>query len=96
MASLKSVLVSHLERRVVFKVPSDQKDIHDVEFVAQEFRKKFSYGSNVHVSITFQRFNSLWGEHIDLEEDDVINDKDKLTAVITPILVAPVSKRETT
>lgn len=77
--SVKSVLVSHLERKVIFKIPKE-KCVSDVEFLILEFKKKFSHESN---AITFQRFDADWDQIVDLEENEVLNDKDKLTAVIT-------------
>lgn len=72
----------------MFKIPKE-KGVSDVEFLVQEFKKKFSYDSNVQVTITFQRFEDEWGERVELEKDEVVNNKDKLTAVVTPILVTP-------
>lgn len=78
--SRKSVLVSYSERRVVFKIPNEQIG-GDVKFLVEEFRRKFNLLANVQV--TFQRFDDVeWGELIDLEESDFLDDKDKLTAVI--------------
>ena len=36
--------------------------------------------------VTFQRFDNEWNEYVDLEEDEVINDKDKLKVVVSPSL----------
>ena len=70
---------NHLDRKVIFKIPKE-KDVNDIEFLVLEFKKKFSI---VRDTITFQRFDADWDQNVDLEEDEVLNDKDKLTAVIT-------------
>ena len=84
----KSVLVSFMERKKIVKIDVE-KQMSDVEFLSQEFRKEFCFESNVNVVVTFQRFDPEWGEYVDLEPDSVLNHKDKLLAVVTPILVTP-------
>lgn len=79
-SKMKSVLVNHLERKVVFQIPQE-KDISDVKFLIMKFQKKFNLKSNMQV--IFQRFDAEWEQLVDLEEDDLIDDKDKLTAIIT-------------
>ena len=39
--------------------------------------------------VTFQRFDPKWNKMVDLDEEAVVNDKDKLKALVTPILVTP-------
>ena len=79
----KSVLVSYLERKRVLKIP-DEKTATDVEFLREKFRKEFNLESNV--NIIFQRFDDEWSENIDLDDEAIINNKDKLTAMVVPIL----------
>ena len=86
----KAVLVSYLERQKVLKI--DAHKISDVKFLALEFRKQFAFNSNVNL-VTFQRFDSEWGEYVELESDDEIEHKDKLKAVVTPFLVTPAESR---
>ena len=45
------------------------------------------FGSNVNLLVTFQKFDKDWGEYINLEIPAVLSDKDKLKAVVTPLLV---------
>ena len=80
--SVKSILVNHLDRKVIFKIPKE-KDVNDIEFLVLEFKKKFSI---VRDTITFQRFDADWDQNVDLEKDEVLNDKDKLT--VAPSLPA--------
>ena len=61
----------------------------DVSFLDLEFRKEFAVEANVNLVVTFQRFDPQWNETVDLDEAAVINNKDKLTALVTPILVTP-------
>ena len=61
----------------------------DVSFLELEFRKKFAFEAHVNLVVTFQRFDPEWNETVDLDEAAVINNKDKLTALVTPILVIP-------
>ena len=63
--------------------------LSDVEILTKSFRTEFSFESNVNVVVTFQRHAPEWGELMDLESDSIINNKDKLTAVVTPLLVTP-------
>ena len=75
----------HTDRK---KIDSGRQ-MSDVAFVTQAFRKEFAFESNVNVVVTFQRFDPEWGEHIDLDPDSELQHKDKLVAVVTPILVTP-------
>ena len=55
----------------------------------KEFRKEFKFHSNVSLNVTFQRFDSDWGEYVDLDEDCTLVHKDKLKAVVSPLLTTP-------
>ena len=84
----KSVLVTYLERHKVLKVPNSTES-SDMKFLQDEFKKEFKFDSNVRLDITFQRFDSDWGEYVDLDEDSTLVHKDKLKAVVTPLLTTP-------
>ena len=88
--SVKQVLVSYGDRRKVLKIIPNS-ELTDVEVLTKSFRTEFKFKANVDVVITFQRFDPYWDETIDLEKESVINNKDKLIAVVTPLLVAPFS-----
>lgn len=45
--------------------------------------------SNVHVEVVFQNFDPEWQEYVDLEKNTVLDQKEKLKMVITPIIVTP-------
>lgn len=81
----RSVLVNYMERRKVFKIPNNA---NDVQYLTGEFKKEFSLELS---EVTFQRFDEEWGLPVDLEPDKSIDDKDKLTAVVTPKLVSSCS-----
>ena len=68
---------------------SPNSGLSDVEVLTKSFRTEFKFEANVNVVITFQRFDPDWDETVDLESESVINDKDKLIAVVTPLLVTP-------
>ena len=84
----KQVLVSFMDRRKVLKIPSNL-EMSDVSFLTKEFQKEFSYDGNVNVIVTFQRYDPEWDKTVDLDPECLIKDKDKLTAVVTPVLVTP-------
>ena len=66
-----------------------EKQIDDLKFLTQEFKKEFSFESNVNISVTFQRFDPEWDEYVDLDPASELGHKDKLVVVVTPILVTP-------
>ncbi len=83
----KLVLVSYLERNKIIRIPSSIND--ELAYLKKEFKKSFSFGENVNLDITFQKFDSEWDQYIDLESPVVFIDKDKLKAVVTPLLEVP-------
>jgi hypothetical protein len=85
----KSILVTYLERNKIFTLPHTGDGI---SFLEEQFRKEFKFDSNVSLEITFQRLHMdvYWGEvYIDLDQDSTLNHKDKLKAVVTPVLTTP-------
>ena len=82
----KTVLLSYMERNKVIKVP---EGVRDVAYLDSEFRRSFSFGGNVHVKVVFQKFDNEWNEFIDLEDDAVLDKKEKLKVVVTPLLITP-------
>ena len=88
--AVKQVLVSYGDRKKVLKI-TPNSGLSDVEFLTRSFRTEFSFKENVNVVVTFQRYDQEWGELVDSESDSVINNKDKLTAVVTPLIVTPLS-----
>jgi hypothetical protein len=61
----------------------------EIQYLEKEFRKQFHFGSNVHVTVVFQRYDSDWNEYIDLDEEAVLNEKDKLKVVVSPTITTP-------
>ena len=83
----RSVLVTYLERNKVFTFPSSGNGLKLLE---EQCRKEFKFDSSV--DVTFQRLevDDDWGEiYIDLDEDSTLNHKDRVKAVVTPVLRTP-------
>ena len=85
---VKQVLVTYGDRKKVLKI-TPNSGLTDVEVLTKSFRTEFKFETNVNVVVTFQRFDPDWDETVDLECESVIKDKDKLIAVVTPLLVTP-------
>ena len=81
----KCVLVSYGERNKVISIPESKRG-NDLNYLSQEFKKMFSFGDNVNLLLTFQKFDNDWCEYLDLEENCSLSNKDKIKAVVTPIL----------
>ena len=58
-----------------------------LQSLTANFVTSFKFESNVSLDITFQKYDTEWKEYIDLEDGDRICHKDKLKAVVTPLLV---------
>lgn len=86
------VLLSYLERNKRISIP-EVKIEGDVTYLKGEFLKNFNFSKNVKLTITFQIFDPEWDEYVDLEEDSIINHKDKLKVVVSPCLTDPTSSR---
>ena len=82
----RTVLISYLDRNKAFTIP-DNKKVYDVEYLRGEFIKAFSFHSqNVNIEITFQKYDTEWDAYVDLEDDSSVDHKDKLKAVVMPVL----------
>ena len=86
--STKTIPLSHSERNKIVKIPQD-KETSDIEYLENEFRKFFSYEGNVSIMVSFHKFNLDWDDYIELDCNELVNDKDKLKVVVTPQLVTP-------
>ena len=84
----KTVLVSYLDRNKLMEIPEHKVET-DLMFLDDSFRHLFSYCDNVSITVSFQRFDSEWDEYIELSEGDMIQDRDKLKAVVIPALKTP-------
>ena len=49
------VLVSYGERNKVISIPESKRG-NDLNYLSQEFKKVFSFGDNVNLLLTFQKF----------------------------------------
>ena len=81
----RQVLVSYLERNKKITIPEYIGD-RDIKYLKREFRANFDYGKNMRLEITFQCHDPEWKEFIDLDEDGEVYHKDKLKAVVSPLL----------
>ena len=81
----KSVLITYNERKKVFQLYETQGK-SDIASLKKDFILQFKFESNVQLDITFQRFDKDWDCFVDLDDDAEIHDKDRLNAVVTPIL----------
>lgn len=63
----------------------------------EQFRKEFKFNSNISLEITFQwlHVDEDWGKiYIDLDGDSTLKHKDKLKAVVAPVLTTPKNSSE--
>ena len=81
----KCVLVSYGERNKIISIPESKRE-SDLKYLSHKFKNVFSFGENVNLLITFQKFDRDWCEYLDLEENCCLSNKDKIKAVVTPIL----------
>ena len=77
--------MSYLDRNKIVNIPSSESD--ELSYLRKKFYNLFSFGSNVNLLVTFQKFDNDWGEYIDLEAPFALCNKDKLKAVVTPLLI---------
>ncbi len=78
----KMVLVSYLDRNKVFKIP--RSEVQDnLAFLEKQFKAEFKFDSNVHLEVTFEKFDQELGCHVEVKKDYVLHDKEKLKAVVT-------------
>lgn len=83
----KSVLITYNERKKVFFLDEISPDgTSDIASLKKDFILQFKFESNVQLDITFQRFDKDWDCYVDLDDDAEISHKDRLNAVVTPIL----------
>ena len=81
---MAKVLVSYLERKQVFEVPSDIED--DISYRTSKVMKEFTFDTNVNLEVTFQKYDEEWDDYLDVGKDYKVETKDRLSAVITPRL----------
>ena len=84
-SSDKTVLLSYLEKNKKITIPASTPK-SDLEYLREIFLTSFKFESNVLLDVTFQRFDAEWNEFVDLDNGDEVCHKDKLKAVVTPIL----------
>ena len=77
--------VSHLERNKIIHIPDDC-DESDLDYLKKQCRSLFSFGKNISLQIVFQRYDLDWESYIDLDEDSIIEHKEKFRLIVTPTL----------
>ena len=87
----KTVLLSYLENKKRVTIPANNKK-PDLEYLREVFLTSFKFERNVSLDVTFQRFDPEWNDFVDLEDGDELVHKDKLKAVVSPILVQDASE----
>ena len=81
----KRVLVSYLDRNKIITIPGETGE-GDVQYVVKEFKKAFNFEGCVNLVVVLQKFDPDWDAYVDLEGDDTLANKDKVKAVVMPIL----------
>uniref|UniRef100_A0A1X7UQ92 Uncharacterized protein n=1 Tax=Amphimedon queenslandica TaxID=400682 RepID=A0A1X7UQ92_AMPQE len=84
----KIVLLSYLDWNKEVKVPELKKE-NDIAFLEMEFRCHFNYQENVHLGVTFQRYNDTWTEYVDLDCDAKVSSMEKLKVIVSPVIKTP-------
>ena len=84
-SSDRTVLLSYLENNKKITIPANTAK-SDLEYLREVFLTSFKFEPNVQLDITIQRFDKDFDEFVDLEGDDEVCHKEKLKAVVTPIL----------
>ena len=84
----KTVLLKYKESRKKIVIPAE-KGISDMAFVESSFRKLFKFEGQVNLTISFQRFDMDFQELVDLEENEELQDMEKLNVVVTSTVTTP-------
>ena len=80
----KVILVSYNGSSKLFKIPVGDKEF---EFLKNQCKYQFKFGTNVNLEIVFQKYDPEWEEFIDFDEGYVLTKKEKLQMVVQPTLV---------
>ncbi|XP_019855171.1 PREDICTED: uncharacterized protein LOC109584053 [Amphimedon queenslandica] len=78
--------ISHVERNKVITIPDTHDEDTDLMFLKRECLKSFNFGSNVSLSVVFQKYDVDWDSFVDLDDDCYLEHKDKLRFIVTPQL----------
>ena len=81
----RSVLVTFMERNKKIDIPGEKEE-SDLSYLTKVCKQSFSFGSNVTIEVTFQKYDHDWESFVDLEEEYVACHKDKLKLVVSPLL----------
>ena len=78
------VLLQYLDRNKPVSIPKETDN--DIALLTKHFFKNFNFTKNVGLTVTFQRFDEEWDEYVDLDEDAVIQHKEKLKVIVSSSL----------
>ena len=83
----KVVLLCYQERKKKIAIAAEAAQ-NELDYLKGEFLKSFGLLQSVKVhQITLQRFDSEWNEYVDVEEEDVLQNKDKLKVLVSPCVL---------
>lgn len=66
------------------KIPTERAE-GDVEYIKNEFRTLFDIDEMVN-TVVVQKFDEEWDAYIDMDENEVLINKDKVKVVLMPIM----------
>ena len=87
---MRAILLLYCDRSKIIKIPDYNPENH-LTYLEREFRKLFLFEGNVAIHVSFQKFCPKWEEYVELDEDEVLDPKDKLKVVVTSRIVTPPS-----
>ena len=88
----KVVLLCYQERKKKIAIAAETAP-NELEYVKGEFLKSFSLLKSVKThQITLQRFDPEWDEYVDVDEGEVLQNKDKLKVLVSPCVLDAVSE----
>lgn len=93
----KTVLVSYLESHKLIVIPADRRETSDLHYLQRCCLERFNFsvGSNVRIIVTLQKYDSDWDSYIDLDENYVADNRDKLKLIVSPALTDAASSTTT-
>lgn len=83
----RSVLISFSESNKKVVIPS-VTHVNDLEYLRRICLTKFNFQSspNVRIELTLQKYDTDWETFVDLDDDYIAEDRDKLKLLVSPSL----------
>ena len=85
MEHRKLVLVSYNSSNKVVKLPAVESS-EELSYLVKECKKMFKFGANVNFNVTFQHYDPVWDAYVDIDQDYVLEERDKLNMIVLPLL----------